>query len=235
MRNGLFTVDKTTVTVTSQNSPLVQQSRPTASDLLPGDSGYAALGTRSRLRTKTCPLPVGTRGQAFWDDQMEVINYHVVPHGAYDSYIQGDRFRIDTDSEGRPIFVELEWDKTKHLIVSNLTPPRITAGAVRLLDLRIRYHERLVSATPCHSVTYIDFGGGPAMQNLILGAGLILSLGDESVLGGLWIIGAIRDRGGRLQSRWRSEAWARVRKEETARPVCASGDRISSVITPKVY
>ncbi len=235
MRIGLGTVDSINVTSANPNSPAVITPYPTAPSVLTADSGYDATGTRARLRTKIVEVEPQTRGQAFWDSQLEVINYHVVPHNAYDSYIQGERVRIDTDSDGRPVFLELEWDRSKHLIVNDLTPPTGVIGSVRFLDLRIRFHEREVISTPCHSITYIDLGRGPSVHNLILGSGLILGLSGDGGLSDLWIVGAIPDTGGRLQSRWRLDAWDRIRKQRAAGAMKLAGDKISTAFTPKVY
>jgi hypothetical protein len=197
-------------------------------------SGYEACGTRSRLRVQSCPLDQTVFGQAFWDTDEEVIAYHMIPHRPYDSYVHGDTFRIDTDTAGQPVFFELQWHNRNHLIVNGLQPPSAEIGGVRLLDLRIRYHELSVMSTNCHSTTYVEFDRTPVVRHLLLGSGMILCLSQDSCLCGLWIVKTIPDPGGRLQSQWRSRTWRTVRRQRLESAAWSRGGLISPISSPKV-
>jgi hypothetical protein len=201
----------------------VALDRPVFSGTSRVRQGCEPTGTRSRLRIKPITLEGRALGQAFWDEITEVIHFHVVPHRPYESYIRGDHFRIDTDAEGQPVFVELQWSRAHHSISNGLELPEASAGCIRFLDLRIRFHEVGILSTSCHSITYVEFDRAPVLRNLTSASGLIFSLGADDRLCGIWIYGALPDPGGRHQAHWRAGAWRAAHRQWLDSP-----DRIES-------
>lgn len=192
-------------------------------------------GTRSRLRIRTCPLEGAICARAFWDETREVVDYHVVPHRPYHSYIQGDCFRIDTDALGQPVYLEVQCNRGSHGITDGLLPPVAPpAGGIRFLDLRIRFHELAVLSTRCHSATYIEFERIPVAKQLSFGSGVIFCVSADDCLSGLWLVNALPDPGGRLQSRWRSRAWQLVRRQRLEVADRCRGESVSPISSPKV-
>ncbi len=84
----------------------------------------SAAGTRSRLRMAFGHGATGRLGQAFWDIHQGTVEYHIIPHQPYHSYIEGDGFRIETDNEGRPLLFELT-DSANALGVNGLVRPSV--------------------------------------------------------------------------------------------------------------
>ena len=221
-----------TIATSHSNSTGLPKSVATVSSSL--EDGLEAAGTRSRLRVKACAPDDPVFGQAFWDVSQESIVYHLVPHKPYDSYIQGESFRIDTDSTGRPVYFEMGWGASNHLIVNGLRPPIATPSGVRFLDLRIRFHELSVTSTCCHSETYIEFNDIRPLLHLAIGPGMIIGLGPDERVCSLWIVKAIADPSGSLQARWRSKAWQAVRRRSLAGAERAEAGPISPDSSPKV-
>jgi hypothetical protein len=141
---------------------------------------------------------------------------------------------MDTDSEGRPVFFEMAWGASNHLIVNGLQPPIATQGGVRFLDLRIRFHELSVMLTCCHSVAYIAFDNIQPSLHLAIGSGLIVGLGPNERMCSLWIVKAIADPSGSLQARWRSQAWQAVRRRPLTGASQTKAGPISPNSSPKV-
>lgn len=208
--------------------------RPVLAGISEIQPGCAPTGTRSRLRIKPIPFEGRVLGQAFWDEMTEVIHFHVVPHRPYESYVQGDRFRIDTDASGQPVFLELQCSRTRHSISAGLEPPEASAGCIRFLDLRIRFHEADILSTPCHSVTYIDLNRAPVIRHLAYVSGLIFSLGADDRLCGIWICGALPDPGGRHQAFWRAGAWQTAHRQWLDSPDRVENPMIRPVSVAKV-
>ena len=202
---------------------------------MPTELDHEASGTRSRLRVKTCSIEGILYGQAFWDTNQELVDYHIVPHSPYHSYIEGDSFRIDTDATGRPVYLESQWNRRNHLIANDLQLPVISAtGSVRFLDLRVRFHELSVMSTHCHSVTYIEFERVPVAEHLSLGSGMILGVSADGCLCGLWLVNALPDPGGCLRARWRSKTWRAVRRQWLESADRGKGESISPISSTKV-
>lgn len=222
-----------TIATSHSNSTGLLKSVATVSSA--PEDGLEASGTRSRLRVRACTSDRASFGQAFWDASQESVVYHLVPHHPYDSFIQGDSFRIDTDSTGRPVYFEMGWGADNHLIVNGLRPPIATQGGVRFLDLRIRIHELSVMSTCCHSETYIEFNDLRPAQHLAIGPGMIVGLSPCECVCSLWIVKAIADPSGNLQSRWRSKAWQAVRRRSLTGAARAHAGPISPDSSSKVY
>lgn len=180
---------------------------------VPDANGYSAFGSRSFLRVKIESDGVQPRGQAFWDPQQELLEYHVIPHGPYDSFLQGEALRIDTDEAGHPVFVELSWNRALHQRVRELRTPKASRpGLIRFLDLRVRFSELKVMSTVNQSTTCIIFKEALQLEYWAVGRCSLWGIDGLGHLSELWVIDAKSDPSGLRRARWRSESWKRVRR-----------------------
>jgi len=158
-------------------------------------------------------------GRAFFDIFDEAVEYHQVPHLPYHSFIRGDRFRIETDAQGRPILIEVRCTPNRRgqLEDTLIVPAHVTRGSLRLLDLRILCHEDTVRIDARNSLVYIKLNGSAATDFISTAPGIIWGVNRHSQLCGLWISGWQNDPSGLVRARWRRRSWAKLHSRVSAR------------------
>jgi hypothetical protein len=174
------------------------------------------LTSRSRLRIR--PLwHNGLRcGQAFFDPNDHTLEYHVVPHDRYASFIDAGPLRIDLDASGCPVMVELDMQTAKVRSAELAFPQVNELQRHRFLDFPIQtatprvefdnnnllYHIRLSLR---HPVDVWTFAPGSAWE-----------VDGDSCLVGIWIGEVIYDPGLCRRSAWRAGVWRAYRRGRLA-------------------
>jgi hypothetical protein len=183
------------------------------------DPHELAVGTRSAIRVVCRPFNGPRYGQAFCDIFDESVEYHHVPHRPYHSFIRGDRFRIETDSAGCPIFVEVRspFGAKDRTPPSLSAPGRVRPGSLEILDLRILFHETSVHIDKVNALIYIQLTRMPPTEFISTGPGISWGVSSSNHLCGLWISRWRTDPSGLARVRWRRRSWDAVYRRISAR------------------
>lgn len=193
--------------------------------------GLLPVGTRSRLRVAVKPVTAQVHAaQAFWDLHAGTIEHHTIPHDPYHSFIRGDGFRIETDAQGHPVFVELIVPRCLRGSMAQIpkTVPDDRA-AIRFLDLRVRFHEQAITLDVDKAMAFIDLGLTRQARWVSSDGGSIWAVDSDSSLVGIIISGIRLDPTGGLKMAWRREAWQSWRTAECLRGFELPGTRAISI------
>ena len=176
------------------------------------------VGSRAYVRVHCGSLSGLGFGQAFRDTFDETIEHHHVPHHPYDSFVQGDRCRIETDASGNPIFVEVRFPvkppMTQRLVAPD--PETVSVGSLKLLDRPIRIHEVSILVDRYNALTFIKLSDSSTSRFVCTSQGIIWAIDTGSRLCGIWIQGVRDDPSGSIRARWRQRSWLQARRRMSA-------------------
>jgi hypothetical protein len=180
---------------------------------------------RSRLRVTLFPENGLCHGRGFSDPHEGVVEYHVVPHAPYHSYVEAEGLRIDLDAAGFPIFVELARGWAKSRVDPMLVPPRSLAlNGHRFLDFPVRFDPVAIRVSRDNSLFYIGLSDCPSATRWVFSEGAIWEADLHARLTGLWLLDVESDPSGCRRSTWRAEAWRVARRDAGYRwPRAATG------------
>jgi hypothetical protein len=198
-------------------------------------------GTRARLRVALQPRQEVALGQAFWDLHSQSIEYHIVPHRPYHSYIEGDNFRIETDRGGRPVLVEIREPQNGS---GGPCPPApepalVQSCDLRFLDLRIRSRSICAAVDFSNSLSFIKLLGGAPVAFGAVATGAVWGIDANGFLSALWLTDVQSDPSGLRRGRWRRGCWTRTRRmaiaagydpKDVIQPVTAAKENVNSTI-----
>ncbi len=160
---------------------------------------------------------------AFYDQETNILSVNILPFAPYDSYVESDEVRIDTDQHGQPVFIELSRPRDAWQIVPGLAIPRATDEGT--LHLR----ETLRTFPSAEILTDYD-RKALCIKLLARTEELVVRLADnllaeiaEGFLVAIWLTGVQVDFAGRKQSRWRVATAARLRKKGCTWDPCTRG------------
>lgn len=177
----------------------------------------AALGDRNLAVGGPIPVSVRPRDEialaaAFYDQETDILSVNVLPFEPYDSFVESDEVRIDTDRNGRPVFVEIfrPWDKWK--IDPELSLPKADfKGAVNFGDTLRRFPSGEIFADRDRKTVCVKFLARRGDQVIRLADNILAETADGFLVA-LWLTGIQLDFAGRKQSQWRAATAARLRE-----------------------
>jgi len=185
---------------------------------------------RSRLRVKLFSMSGLCRGRGFWDPHEGVVEYHVVPHAPYHSYVEAVGLRIDLDAAGCPVFIELArgWAKTRVDPVL-VQPGGLAINGHRFLDFPVRFDPVTIRASLDNSLFYIGLSDLPPTTRWVFSEGAIWEADLHARLTGLWLFDVESDPSGCRRSIWRAEAWRTARRDAGCRRPGAAAGTLSPI------
>jgi hypothetical protein len=189
----------------------------TTRTLLEGISGNPGiLTTRSRLRVRPLWYNGLRCGQVFFDPHDSALEYHVIPHDPYFSYIETRGLRIDVDSSGAPVFVEVNLPFLRPKVLGSLQIPAFTELCRhRFLDFPIQIAPPRVAVNCDKSLYHIRFSRLAPCERWSFAPGGIWELDSESCVVGLWLYDIISDPSRAKRMAWRAGTWQAYRQGRT--------------------
>jgi hypothetical protein len=179
--------------------------------------GAVSLSTRSRLRVR--PLwSNGLRcGQAFLDPHDSVLEYHVIPHDHYASYIEAGGLRIDVDGAGCPVLLELDLKQSSVLLDSTLEYPSVEVlQRHRFLDFPIQHKPARVTVNNHNGLYHIVLSRRIPVERWIFAPGAAWEIDADSCLVGIWLGDVVEDPSGCRRAAWRAGIWRAYRQGRLA-------------------
>lgn len=169
--------------------------------------------TRSRLRVRPMWYNGLRCGQGFYDPNEGVIEYHIVPHDAYSSFIEAGPVRIDVDSTGSPVMVEVDISSygIKNLDPAGAPLPQILSRH-RFLDFPIRSRAARLAISCDNSLCHIRFSRLTPTSLWSFSPGCMWEVDSESCVVGLWLTDLISDPSGCRRAGWRAAVWQACRR-----------------------
>lgn len=182
-----------------------------------GIAGAPILTTRQRLRVR--PLwHNGLRcGQVFSDPHARVLEYHVVPHDRYQSYIDANSLRIDVDAAGCPVFLELDLDSSSLSFDDGITPPRVhRLQRHRFLDFPVQHRSPKIMVNPLNGLCHIVLSRRSPVECWTFAPGAAWEVDEDSCLVGIWLANPVSDPSACRRAAWRAGIWRVYRQGRMA-------------------
>ncbi len=165
------------------------------------------------------PIPVAVRSRedtslvaTFYDQETDKLFVNILPFEPYDSYVESDDVRIDTDQDGRPVFIEVSRPWNQWRIDPDFSLPTADFdGAVNLRETLRRFPSGEIIADRCRETVYLKFLARQGDRVIRLAENMLAETA-EGFLVGFWLAGVQPDFAGRKQNLWRAATAARLRK-----------------------
>ena len=173
----------------------------------------SALTSRSRLRTKSMWYNGLRCGQGFFDPHEGTIEYHIVPHDSYASFIECGAVRLDVDESGSPVMVDIDLQGNRiHIDDSIIAPIPQLLYRLRFLDFPIKTQLSHLRLLPDNSLCHIVFSRLIPTSFHSFSPGAIWEVDSGSCVVGLWLTDLIADPSGRQRAEWRASVWQAYRR-----------------------
>ncbi len=175
--------------------------------------GSVALTTRTRLRVRPLWYNGLRCGQVFFDPHEATLEYHVVPHDPYFSFIESRGLRIDVDSTGSPVFVELDLQLLHPKTLDILEIPHYSELCrQRFLDFPVQIAPPRVTTDRDKSLYHIRFSRLVPAERWSFAPGGIWELDQDSCVVGLWLYDIVGDPSQSRRMAWRAGTWRAYRQ-----------------------
>lgn len=172
-----------------------------------------ALTSRSRLRVRPLWYNGLRCGQAFLDPHDGVLEYHVVPHDRYASYIEAGGMRIDVDGSGCPVMLEVDLKSTNVLFNSDINEPRVDLlQRHRFLDFPIQHRPARIRLDRRNGLYHITLSRRTPVERWMFAPGAAWEIDGDSCLVGIWLADVVEDPSGCRRAAWRAEVWRAYRQ-----------------------
>lgn len=176
-------------------------------------SGSFGLTTRSRLRVRPLWYNGLRCGQAFLDPHDGVIEYHVVPHDRFASYIDAGGLRVDVDAAGCPVLIELDLKDSNVLSDNTIDEPTVDRlRRHRFLDFPIQHRRARVSMDRRNGLYHIVLSRRNPVERWMFAPGAAWEVDSDSCLVGIWLADVIEDPSGCRRAAWRAGVWRAYRQ-----------------------
>lgn len=177
------------------------------------DLTQGKLTSRTRLRVRPLWYNGLRCGQVFHDPHDHVLEYHVVPHDRYSSYVDCESLRIDVDAAGCPVLLEVDLTAPGFKIVDTLVPPFAQClQRHRFLDFPIRHRSPRVSFNPFNNLYHIALSRRIPFECWTFAPGAAWEVDEHSCLVGIWLADSIQDPSGCRRAGWRAGVWRAYRR-----------------------
>lgn len=172
-----------------------------------------ALTTRNRLRLKPMWYNGLRCGESFLDPHDGVLEYHVVPHDRYSSFIDVGPLRIDVDASGCPVLLELDLQSVRKTRYGPLEPPTIDqVQRHRFLDFPIQHRSPRVFIDSYNDLYHIVLSRRAPVQRWAFAPGTAWEVDVHQCLVGLWFAQPVVDPSGCRRAAWRAGVWRAYRQ-----------------------
>lgn len=176
-------------------------------------TGSVGLTTRARLRVKPLWYNGLRCGQSFLDPHEGLLEYHVVPHDRYASYIDAGGLRVDVDAAGCPVLIELDLKASKVLSVNTIDDPAVDRlQRHRFLDFPVQHRAARVRIDRRKGLYHIVLSRRDPVERWIFAPGAAWEIDSDSCLVGIWLADVIEDPSGCRRAAWRAGVWRAYRQ-----------------------
>ena len=160
---------------------------------------------------------------SFYDQETNILSVNILPFEPYDSYVESEDVRIDTDRNGRPVFIEVSRPQDEWHMESELALPVI--GEAGILNLR-----ETVRTFPTAEILCDQARKTVCLKFLARKGELVIRLADnmlaeiaDGFLVAIWLADVQTDYAGRRQSQWRAATATWLRRNGTNWNPCTKG------------
>jgi hypothetical protein len=183
------------------------------------------LTTRQRLRVSPMWYNGLRCGQVFSDPHERTLEYHVVPHDRYCSYIDSCDMRIDLDAAGCPVLLELGLQPQTVRYNDSLVPPQVDyVQRHRFLDFPIQHRSPHIEVNPLNSLCHIVLSRRMPAECWAFAPGAAWEVDEGSCLVGVWLANPVADPSGCRRAAWRLGVWQAYRR-----------GRLAEIASPKAH
>lgn len=177
------------------------------------------------------PIPVAAEAcedlpciSAFYDQENDTLSVHILPFEPYYSFLESDEVRIDTDEQGRPVFIEVTCPRNEWRIEPDFSVPADDmGGALRFRETRRRFSPGGIYTDRRRENVCLRFLARPGLQVVRLAKNLLAETA-EGFLVALWVLGVELDFAGRKQTKWRAATAAALRRKGRQWQSCTRGE-----------
>ncbi len=173
------------------------------------------LTTRNRLRLKPLWYNGLRCGESFFDPLEGVLEYHVVPHDRYASFIDFGPLRIDVDASGCPVLLEIDLRSVKFAYEELNVPPIDIVQRHRFLDFPVQHRSPRVTFDPCNDLYHMRLSRRTPVARWAFAPGAAWEVDADQCLVGVWLAEPIVDSSGCRRAAWRSGVWSAYRRGRT--------------------
>lgn len=200
-------------------------------------TGSVGLTTRARLRIRPLWYNGLRCGQAFLDPHEGVLEYHVVPHDRYASYIEAGGLRLDVDGSGCPVLVEFDLKASKILQDNTIDEPSIDRlQRHRFLDFPIQHRAARVRIDRHNDLYHIALSRRAPVERWMFAPGAAWEIDSDSCLVGIWLTDVIEDPSGCRRAAWRAGTWQAYRQGRLEELAAMSSQPESGWLSlPKIF
>lgn len=172
-----------------------------------------ALTSRSRLRVRPLWYNGLRCGQAFLDPHDGVLEYHVIPHDRYASYIDAGGLRIDVDGSGCPVMLEVDLKSSHVLPGRDMGEPYVDRlQRHRFLDFPIQHKPARVRMDRPNGLYHISLSRRTPVERWMFAPGAAWEVDSDSCLVGIWLADVVEDPSGCRRAAWRAGVWRAYRQ-----------------------
>jgi len=177
------------------------------------------------------PMPVTTEPckdlpcvAAFYDLENDTLSVNILPFEPYDSFLESDDIRIDTDEQGRPVFIEATCSRNEWRIEPDFSVPTAEMdGTLRFRETRRRFSPGELYTDQRRENVCLRFLARPGHQVIRLAPNLLAEVA-EGFLVALWVLGVELDFAERKQTKWRMATAAALRRKGCRWHCCTRGE-----------
>lgn len=173
----------------------------------------SVLTTRNRLRVKPLWYNGLRCGESFVDPHDGILEYHVVPHDRYASFIDFGGMRIDVDHAGCPVMIEIDITSANILYNNEMEVPRVDKlQRHSFLDFPIQHRSPRVYLDHCKDLYHIVLSRRHAVEIWAFAPGAAWEVDADQCLVGLWLAEPVSDPSGCRRAAWRAGVWRAYRQ-----------------------
>ena len=175
-------------------------------------SDNSLLTTRTRLRTKPLWYNGLRCGESFSDPHEGVLEYHIIPHDRYASFIDLDAMRIDVDESGCPVMLEIDLFSAKVLYDNDMTIPIVDKlQRHRFLDFPVQHHAPRIHIDHRKKLYRIVLSRRIPVERWAFAPGAAWEVDADQCLVGIWLADPVYDPSGCRRAAWRAGVWSAYR------------------------
>jgi len=169
---------------------------------------------------------------SFYDQESETLTVHILPFEPYHGYLEAGDIRIDTDEEGRPVFIEAAVDRADWKIDPHYMFPAVeTNGTIVFRETRRIHSPGEVWASPCRKMACLRFLARRDGHVVRFSKDIMVETADGFLVA-VWIRGISLDFGGRKQAAWRAKTAYKLRKSGRQWRAC-TGRKLSKSLSER--
>ncbi len=222
---GSISADKRSIEKLMSNLWINNVLPPGAVDERPLANHHPDVEPGGPIPVEVIPARTLPRAAAFYDQETDTLAVNILPFSPYDSFVESEDIRIDTDRFGSPIYIEVartrkEWEIDPALQVPSSQDDMVLS----IRQTTRRFPGGTLIADPTKSFAFIRLLARRGVGVYRIADHLLAELADGFLVG-FWIDRIELDFGGRKQARWRAATATALRRSGIAWRPCSAGKK----------